>query len=90
GCFQFGPFRVEFLVPHLDFLGAFALEEQFRECFDPTPPGSKSVANWQTHFFSCLKSHFAMTLHRKLSLPTVANSLANWQTHFVASVVGPS
>jgi hypothetical protein len=23
----------------------------------PTSPGSKSVANWQTHFFSCLKPY---------------------------------
>src|SRR6266481_1124244 len=37
-------------------------------------PGSKSVANWQTHFFAERKSPCASGLREKLSLPTVANS----------------
>ena len=47
------------------------------------PPGSKNLANWQTHFFSEHNSHCDSALRLKLSLPTVANSLANWQTHFL-------
>jgi len=43
-------------------------------------PGSKNLANWQTHFFSGRSSHCRRWLRTKLSLPTVANSLANWQT----------
>ena len=45
------------------------------------PPDSKSLANWQTHFFSCAKRPRSKDLPEKLSLPTVANSTGKWQTH---------
>jgi hypothetical protein len=44
------------------------------------PPAPKSLANWQTQFFSGHNSTCASGLRMKLSLPTVANSLANWQS----------
>ncbi|HEV3084855.1 MAG TPA: hypothetical protein VGY66_34155 [Gemmataceae bacterium] len=53
------------------------------------PPGSKSVANWQTHFFLGRNVFVAGRLWRKLSLPTVANSpgkLANSKAVFEPGV----
>src|SRR5438445_13455152 len=52
----------------------------------PPPPGSKSVANWQTQFFSRHKQRPNQDLQKKLSLPTVANSVGKlaksfWQTN---------
>src|SRR5438128_2807898 len=44
------------------------------------PPGSKNVANWQTHFFSGRNRQCDRGLRMKLSLPTLANSVANWQS----------
>src|SRR5438477_12378277 len=47
------------------------------------PPASKSVANWQTHFFAGHNSTCHSGLRMKLSLPTLANSvgkLANSMT----------
>jgi hypothetical protein len=41
---------------------------------DERPPGPKSVANWQTQFFSGHNLTCANGLRMKLSLPTVANS----------------
>jgi hypothetical protein len=55
----------------------------------PAPPGSKNVANWQTHFFPDRKWPWDRGLRTKLSLPTVANSigkLANSLAAFVGLV----
>src|SRR5438874_5398110 len=52
------------------------------------PPGSKNVANWQTHFFSRHNSPCETGLWIKLSLPTVANSpgkLANSMATFAGA-----
>jgi hypothetical protein len=50
------------------------------------PPGSKSVANWQTQIFFGRNHHGRVPLQRQLSLPTVANSVGKLANSMAALV----